>query len=66
MESLEKGTLDNMFINAAQHSDGIIFVNDSVSDTLKKAVHKSTKPILDLSKASDPLTAHETFYQTDF
>ncbi len=66
MEALKKGTLDNMFANAAQHSDGIIFASESVSDAVKKAVHNSTKPVLDLSKESDPLTAHETFYQTDF
>jgi predicted PilT family ATPase len=66
MEILKKGTLDNMFTNAAQHSDGIILASESVSDAVAKAVQNSTKPVLDLSKESDPLTAHETFYQTDF
>jgi starch synthase len=66
METLKKGTLDNMFANAAQHSDGIILASESVSDAVKKTVHNSTKPVLDLSKESDSLTAHETFYQTDF
>jgi starch synthase len=66
MEALKKGTLHNMFVNAAQHSDGIILASDSVSDAVKKAVHISTKPVLDLNKESDPLTAHETFYQIDF
>ena len=55
-----------MFANAAQHSDGIILASDAVSDAVKKAVHNSTKHVLDLSKESEPLTAHETFYQTDF
>jgi starch synthase len=66
MEILKKGTLDNMFTNAAQHSDGIILASESVSDAVAKAAQNSTKPVLDLSKESDPLTAHETFYQTDF
>ena len=66
IEILKKGTLDNMFANAAQHSDAIILASESVSDAVKKAAHNSTKPILDLTKESDPLTAHETFYQTDF
>jgi hypothetical protein len=55
-----------LFANAVQHSDGIILANESVSDAVKKAVKNSKKPVLDLSKESDPLTAHETFYQTDF
>ena len=66
MDVLKKGTLDNVFANAAQHSDGIILASDAVSDAVKKAVHNSTKHVLDLSKESEPLTAHETFYQTDF
>ena len=40
--------------------------SDELSDAVAKAVQNSTKPVLDLSKESDPLTAHETFYQTDF
>ena len=55
-----------MFVNAAQHSDGIILASDAVRAAVKKAVQNSTKPVLDLSKESEPLTAHETFYQTDF
>jgi len=64
--NLKKPTLDEMLSNAAQHSDGIILANDNVSDAVKKTVYGSAKPILELSKESDILNAHETFYQTEF
>ena len=66
LEALKKGTLDNMFANAAQHSDDIILESESRCAEVKTAVHNSTNPELDLSKESDPSTAHETCYQTDF
>ena len=66
MSDLKTSTADAMFVNAAQHSDGIIIANDSVSDTVKRAVLSSLKPTLELSKESDVLKAHETFYQTEF
>ena len=66
IEGLKDATLDNMFANAAQHSDGIILASDAVSAAVKKSVKASAKPILELSNESDVLTAHETFYQTDF
>ena len=66
IEGLKDATLDNMFANATQHSDGIILASDAVSAAVKKSVKASAKPTLELSNESDVLTAHETFYQTDF
>jgi len=64
--NLKQPTLDKMLSNAAQHSDGIILANNNVSDAVKKTAYGSAKPILELSKESDILNAHETFYQTEF
>lgn len=66
MELLKKPTLNNMFCAALQHSDGIIFADNGVSDAVKKYAYNLTKPILELSQANDILTAHETFYDIEF
>ena len=66
INDLKTPTLDAMLSNAVQHSDGIILAHDDVSNKVKKAAFSSTKPVLELSKESDVLNAHETFYQTEF
>ena len=66
MENLKNPTLDDMLSNAVEHSDGIILANSDVSDAVKKVAYSSAKPILELSKESDVLNAHETFYHTEF
>lgn len=66
MANLKTSTLDEMFSNAVNHSDGIILASDGVSETVKKAAFGSGKPMLELSKESDILNAHETFYHTEF
>ena len=66
MIDLKKPTLDALYSNAVQHSDGIIIASEEVSDVVKKIAFSSSKPILELSKESDALDAHETFYQTEF
>lgn len=63
---LKKPTLDKMYANALNHSDGIILASDDISDAVKKIAYSSTKPILELNKEADVLDAHETFYQTEF
>jgi len=62
MNELKEPTLDSMFCNAAQHSDGIILASEDVSKKVKQYVKSSNKPILDLSAENDVLTAHEKFY----
>ena len=64
MENLKNATLDEMLLNAVNHSDGIILASPDISDAVKKAAYSSAKPILELSKEADILDAHETFYQT--
>ncbi|MGB0255215.1 MAG: glycogen/starch synthase, partial [Flavobacteriaceae bacterium] len=66
MTDLKTPTLDAMFTNAALHSDGIILASDGVSDVVKKIIYNSSKPILKLTQEGDALTAHETFYQSEF
>lgn len=66
MADLKTPTLDAMFTNAALHSDGIILASDGVSDVVKKIIYNSSKPILKLTQEGDALTAHESFYQSEF
>ncbi len=66
IEGLKAPSLDAMFANAVHHSDGIIIASDGVSEAVTKAIYNSSKPLLTLSKETDILTAHETFYQTEF
>ncbi len=66
MMNLKNPSLDEMLSNAVNHSDGIIFASDNVSEAVKKTAYDSAKPILELSKESDVLEAHENFYQTEF
>jgi starch synthase len=65
MTELQTLTYDNLLCNAIAHSDGIILASDKLGEKVKNFINNSSKPILDLSKETDILTAHETFYQTD-
>jgi starch synthase len=66
MTGLKTSTLDAMFTNAILHSDGIVLASEGISDVVKTAAQSSSKPLLELSKDIDVLTAHETFYETEF
>ena len=66
MTNLKTPSLTEMFSNAVKHSDGIILASDGVSDIVEKAALSSGKPLVELSKESDILDAHETFYHTEF
>ena len=66
MEVLKKGTLDNMFVNAAQHSDGIIIASKEVSKKVNEFAKSTNRPLLDISGETDVLDAHEKFYESGF
>ena len=66
MAALKTPSLDNIFCNAAQHSDGIIIASKEVSNKVNEFAKSTNKPLLDISGETDVLDAHEKFYESGF